>query len=89
MLTLPYAGATTVEDGAGRIVAECPDAATARALVDMSIEVAQLRAILRLIDERVPRADDTCDEPGITISEAARRELRAARHKAFREASNA
>ena len=38
-------------------------------------EVRSLRMMLDLIDRRCPRADSTCDEPGITISEAARREL--------------
>jgi hypothetical protein len=47
--------------------------------------VRQQRAILALIDERIPRADDTCDAPGITLSEAARRELRIEGHKAFRK----
>lgn len=38
-------------------------------------EIAELRMILGVIDERMGPADATCDEPGITVSEAARREL--------------
>jgi hypothetical protein len=38
-------------------------------------EVERLRKIIRVIDELSPRADHTCDEPGITLSEAARRHI--------------
>lgn len=34
-LRLPYAGAATVEDADGATVAECPDTATAAALVEI------------------------------------------------------
>ena len=40
-------------------------------------EVTRLRAIIAHIDKTAPRADRTCDEPGITLSEAARRALEA------------
>lgn len=43
----------------------------------------QAIAIIALIDKRVPRADYTCDEPGIYISEAARRILIDNGHSAF------
>jgi Lar family restriction alleviation protein len=38
-------------------------------------EMERLREIIRVIDELSPRADHTCDEPGITLSEAARRHI--------------
>ena len=38
-------------------------------------EVERLRAILAYIDIHAPLADVTCAEPGITLSEAARRAL--------------
>ena len=38
-------------------------------------EVERLRAILAYIDIHAPLADATCAEPGITLSEAARRAL--------------
>ena len=44
----------------------------AQAVID---ELNELRDIVALIDKRCPRADYTCNEPGITLSEAARREL--------------
>ena len=34
-----------------------------------------LRMIIDVIDTRTPVADETCDEPGICVSEAARRVL--------------
>jgi hypothetical protein len=37
--------------------------------------VEEQRLVLNLIDQRMGVADATCDEPGISISEAARREL--------------
>ena len=46
-------------------------------------EVEQLRAIIAFIDGVMPVADETCDEPGITVSEAARRELRDEKHPLF------
>lgn len=45
----------------------------------------QALAIIALIDERVARADETCDYPGITLSEAARRMLIEDGHPAFAE----
>lgn len=48
-------------------------------------EVERLRAVIARIDEAAGRADSTCDEPGITLSEAVRRELKDKRHKLFRE----
>ena len=36
----------------------------------------ELAAVLAYIDAHTPRADSTCNEPGITLSEAARREMR-------------
>ena len=35
----------------------------------------ELRAIIKRMDSVCPVADSTCDEPGITLSEATRREL--------------
>jgi hypothetical protein len=40
----------------------------------LAAEVAELRAIITLMDAYAPRADSTCREPGITFSEACRRE---------------
>jgi hypothetical protein len=48
-------------------------------------EIAQLKAIIKLIDETVPLADDTCDEPGITFSKACRRQLTEDNHQLFTE----
>lgn len=48
-------------------------AARVRALL---AEFDELQAIIQLIDARAPRADATCVDPGITLSEAARRTLR-------------
>lgn len=36
----------------------------------------ELRAIIALMDKYAPLADETCDEPGITLSEAVRREMK-------------
>lgn len=55
-----------------------------RGQVEMLInEVERLRAIIARMDEVAPRADDTCDEPGITLSEAVRREFKSNRHRLF------
>jgi len=35
----------------------------------------RLKEVIKRIDEVVPHADETCDEPGITLSEAVRREM--------------
>ena len=40
----------------------------------LAAEVAELRAIIALMDDHTPRADSACREPGITFSEACRRE---------------
>lgn len=48
-------------------------------------ELNELRDIVKLIDARTPRADSTCDEPGITLSEAARRELAEQREAELKE----
>ena len=37
--------------------------------------VAQLEAVIAYIDAHAPLADTTCNEPGITLSEAARRAM--------------
>jgi len=39
----------------------------------------ELKAIIARMDQAVPLADQTCDEPGITLSEAVRRERAALR----------
>lgn len=39
-------------------------------------EVERLRLIIAKIDATLPKADHTCDEPGITYSEAVRRQFR-------------
>jgi len=46
-------------------------------------ENAQLKAIIEIIDKTVPLADSTCDEPGITFSEACRRQLIEDKHPLF------
>lgn len=38
-------------------------------------QLADLQRIIKYIDKKFPRADETCDEPGITLSEAVRRTL--------------
>ena len=38
-------------------------------------KVAQLEAVMAYIDAHAPLADATCNEPGITLSEAARRAM--------------
>lgn len=46
--------------------------------------IAELEAILDLIDRRAGPADKTCYEPGIKLSEAARRTLVENGHKLFK-----
>ena len=38
--------------------------------------IAELEAVLAYIDAHAPLADATCNEPGITLSEAARRAVK-------------
>ena len=38
-------------------------------------QLAEAMSIIEYIDKHAPLADDTCDEPGITLSEAARRAI--------------
>lgn len=45
-------------------------------VMTLQAEIAELKAIIAYIDDVAPRADKTCDEPGITLSEAVRRALR-------------
>ncbi len=42
---------------------------------NLSAGIRKMIEILDYIDHVAPRADSTCDEPGITLSEAARRKL--------------
>jgi hypothetical protein len=42
---------------------------------ELEREVSELRMVLDLIDRRAGPADRTCHQPGIKLSEAARREL--------------
>ena len=42
----------------------------------MNTRIAELEAVLSYIDAHAPLADATCDEPGITLSEAARRAIK-------------
>ena len=52
------------------------EVASLRARVtELEAENTDLRLILRTIDDYAPRADRTCDEPGITLGEATRRML--------------
>lgn len=51
------------------------DPNTEAELIAARKRIAELEAVLALIDKKAPRADATCDEPGITLSEAARRQL--------------
>jgi hypothetical protein len=44
------------------------------ALTIVRQQLADRDALIAFIDAKVPRADHTCDEPGITFSEACRRE---------------
>lgn len=50
-------------------VAELADLANAQAQ-----EIARLRQIIAQMDALTPRANKTCDQPGITLSEAIQRE---------------
>ena len=43
---------------------------------DAMARITELESIIAYIDGHAPRADGTCDEPGITLSEAARRAMR-------------
>lgn len=42
---------------------------------DLENQNENLKELIHLIDEEIPLADSTCDEPGITFSEACRRQL--------------
>ena len=55
-----------------RRIARVPDLEAA--YISAVEEIAELKAIIARIDEVTPRADSTCDDPGITLSEAVRRE---------------
>lgn len=56
----------------------------------LAAQVKRAEAMIQLIDRHVGGADQTCDEPGISISEAARRTLRDQGHPLFQEdAANA
>ena len=44
-----------------------------RRIAELEAELAELQSIIVYIDDHAPRADETCEEPGITLSEAARR----------------
>jgi hypothetical protein len=50
-------------------------AAARTAVPALLAEVERLQAVIAYIDARAPLADATCAEPGITLSEAARRAL--------------
>jgi hypothetical protein len=39
-------------------------------------EIKELQALIQYIDAHAPRADSTCDEPGISLSEAAKRAIK-------------
>lgn len=45
-----------------------------QAEAELRAEIEDLRAIIARMDEAFPLADETCEEPGITLSEAVRRE---------------
>lgn len=45
----------------------------------------QMRCILRRIADRSPRADASCEAPGITLVEAAARQLAEECHPNFKE----
>jgi hypothetical protein len=52
---------------------------TAALLAELSAareRIAELEAVLAYIDAHAPLADATCNEPGITLSEAARRAVK-------------
>jgi hypothetical protein len=84
-LSLPYDGASSLVDEAGETVIECATPELARRVLAEIEDAARLRAILALIDRQAGPADHTCDEPGITLSEAARRTLRNEGHPLFRK----
>lgn len=45
-------------------------------ITDQTQRIAELEAILARIDQIAPRADDSCLDPGVTLSEAVRRALK-------------
>ena len=55
--------------------AEPTRAQLAARVAELERECAELRMVLDLIDKHAGPADRTCHEPGIKLSEAARREL--------------
>lgn len=50
---------------------------------EYQLQVDRLQAILARIDDHAGRADKTCDEPGIILTEATRRLLIDENHPAF------
>lgn len=65
------------------LLAAAPTTPSADRIAALEAEIERLRSIIEVIDNSCPRADETCAEPGITISEAARRTLIDERHHAF------
>jgi len=55
------------------------------AALEMNRKISRYQALIRAMDEAAPPADSTCDEPGITFSEAVSRSLRDEGHPLFQE----
>lgn len=65
---------TAIRDLVSRAETAEADARKAAATVaELTARVVDLEAILAYIDAHAPLADATCNQPGITLSEAARR----------------
>ena len=65
---------------AAQLHARLEEAATAHQVLTaenakLREQLAEAMSIIEYIDKHAPLADDTCDEPGITLSEAARRAI--------------
>jgi hypothetical protein len=52
---------------------------------ELEEEVNRLRALIAEMNEHAPPADETCNEPGISYSEACRRLLRDKGHPLFEQ----
>lgn len=68
-----------------RSMTDMVEAGILQATDEQQKRIAYLEAIVDIIAKRAPLADSTSDEPGITIIEAARRELRDSGHPLFVE----
>lgn len=61
------------------------NSALSAGLATLERDNAQLRAIISMMDAKAPRADDSCWGPGISYSEATRRQLTDDEHPLFKD----